>query len=474
MRSGAYISLLISLIAVAAEAGTTWTLTESAVIERALSTHLGIAAAREDAGMAAADLTSARGAFDTTVGGQVDHRIDKSASMAPQIFGTRTDTTRYELDASKRWPTGTETALSFGNTKRRVDGSAFINPTEYESLLSLDVTQPLLKNGAGIADRRNVSAAREAFKAADAAVQRRVQEAVRASLDWYWRIVFSQREVAVAQRAITAAQAFLAITEERYRLGTADGTDLLAAKANVASREANLLATKTVLEAATHGLKMELQLPLADPVAARDALPAVRGAQPSLDGAVALALANRPDFRAAQHQAEALQLKLQMAQNRKYPSLDLVGSLAINELSTISHGDAVGGMNNPNVLVGLRFSVPIENRAARGVRDRARHERAKALIDLKALENRIVHEIEERLATLPLLAGQVRSQERAELLQEERVALEQDQYGLGRSSSLEVIRAQDDHLAARLAAIRARSDAQRAWLDYRLATGQLP
>lgn len=464
----------IVLLGPAGWADPSWQLTEDKVIDRVLAAHLGIQAAEEDARAVAADLLAAKGVFDTTVSGQVDHRIDKSSSSAPAIFGTRTDTTRYGAGAKKTWPTGTETGLTFGNTRKRVDGSAFMNPLEYEAALEASIRQPLMKNVAGIVDRRSVAATREAIKSADWMVQRRVQEAVRGALGLYWDVVFGRREVQIAEHAVTAARLFLAITEERYRLGTADGTDLMAAKANVASREATVLAATTALEGAWRGLKTDLQIPVDAAVSVGPARPPLRRSPVGEEGAIALGLANRPDYRAGQARAEQLDLKLQMAQNKKWPSLDLVSSLALNQLATTSPGDAVKGMDNPNFLIGLQFQVPLENRRARGERDRARHEKARALIDLKALENAIVQEIHERLRTVGLRRREVSAQARAEALQAQRVALEQEEYQFGKSSSLEVIRAQDDHLAARLAVTRAQLGYTNAWLDYRLATAQLP
>lgn len=463
--------LLLPLVAFA---GSTWRLSEGDVIQRILKTHLQIEAAQTDADIAAADLRAAKGTFDTHLSATVDHRIDKSASMAPAIFGNRKDTTTIGAEAKTHWPTGTETTLGYLTTRERTDGSAFINPREFESRLSLGVRQPLLKNMAGVADRRFVAQARAALQSAETQVQRKVHEALRAGLGFYWQYCFATREVQVAQQAVRAAEAFVSITDERYRLGTADGTDLLAAKANVATRKATLLAAQAAVEAALRGVKTELQIPVEETVAATAGLPPLRQNLLAEATAISKALANRPDYLALQHRAEQMNLRLDMAQSRRWPSLDLVSSLALNQLSTRSYGDAIAGTDNPNVAVGLQFQVPLQNRRARGERDRAAHEKARTLIDLKTLENQIVHEVEERLASLRLFAQQVAAQGQAETLQQNRVDLEQEQYQLGRSSSTEVIRAQDDYLVARQATIRARQTYQQAWLDYQLATAQLP
>lgn len=472
-RAAIVVFLLVCAPAVAI-AGPAVRLTEAEVIQRVLQSHLQIQAAEEDARIVAADLRATQGVFDTKVAATVDHRIDKSSQSAPAIFGTRTDSTRWDLETTKTLPTGTETGLSFANTRKKVVGSAFMNPLEYAATVTMSVRQPLLKNVAGIADRRAVAQARAAVQSADLQVQRRVHEALRSTLGWYWRTAFAQREVAIAQQAVTAAQAFLAITEERYRLGTADGTDLLAAKANVASRAANVLAARTAFETVLRGLKTELQIPVGEEIVVAAGLPPAHGAVGTADGVIAVALAERPDYLAMRHRLEQMQLRLDMAQNKRWPSLDLVSSLALNQLAMTSYGDAVRGMDNPDVLVGLQLQVPLENQRARGERDRARHEQARALIDFKALENLIVQEIAERVKTVRLLGQQVDAQRNAETLQHSRLGLQQEKYQLGRSSSLDVIRAQDDYLAARLATVRAHNEAQQAWLDYRLATAQLP
>lgn len=424
--------------------------------------------------MAAADLLAARGVFDTRVAATVDHRIDKSSQSVPAIFGTRTDRTRFNAEAAKTLPTGTETGVTFTNDRRKVGGAALTNPLEFETAVAATVKQPLLKNVGGIVDRRVVSQAREALKTADLGVQRKTQEALRSGLGHYWRSYFAQREIVIAQQAVATAREFLAITDERYRLGTADGSDLLAAKANVASREATVLGARTALEDALRGMKTELQIPVDDTVTATAAMPSTRHALPGTDTAIAGGLTNRPDYQAMQHRIDQMQLRVEMAKNKRWPTLDLVSSLAVNQIATTSYGDAIGGADNPNFLIGMQLQASLENRRARGERDRAQHEKARALIDYKSLENQIAHEIAERLSTLRLLATQVGAQEKAEGLQQSRLQIQREQYKLGRSSSLEVIKAQDDLLAARVATLRARHAHQQAWLDYQLATAQIP
>jgi outer membrane protein TolC len=162
-------------------------------------------------------------------------------------------------------------------------------------------------------------------------------------------------------------------------------------------------------------------------------------------------MANRSDYAAARARVEARKIELSLAGNRKWPQLDLVGSLRLNGVDG-AYGDAlgeIGGGDHPAYFFGGEFAWPIENRFAKSESRRAEHEKKKALFELKDVENRVAQEVEERWREAQSTRTQVKNSREIEKVQGEKWHLELDKYRVGRSSSDLVIRYQEDYLEAR-------------------------
>ena len=98
------------------------------------------------------------------------------------------------------------------------------------------------------------------------------------------------------------------------------------------------------------------------------------------------ALKNRPDIKAADLLIEAAQFEEEKAKDDIRPDLSLVGDVGLTGTSD-SYGDSLdNSLRNPDNLwqVGVTFSMPLENRGAKGNYQQARasHYRAKTNAEL--------------------------------------------------------------------------------------------
>jgi outer membrane protein TolC len=340
-------------ITTSALAGPPLVLGPADVTERILAENLGIAAAKEDVGMASADLVMARGAHDLTVASSVTHQIDKFARSAPSIFGTRTDSTQFALDLGKKWQTGTETSLGFALDRSKTFGSTFISPLQHQAEVSMSVRQPLMNNVGGYQDRRRLTRARRALEATDLRYRWRVAERVHHGLQAYWTWFFTHQQLQIAQAAVTAAQEFLTITEERHSLGTALDADLFAAQSNVETRRAQVASVEVTLLESAQQVRQQIRLAPMQHIRPRITQAPHRYVPGAIAADVTQALTARPDHRALREDVEQFALQLQAERNARWPTLDLIGSLALNQLTTASMGSAIGGTDNPKWAAGI-------------------------------------------------------------------------------------------------------------------------
>jgi outer membrane protein TolC len=153
--------------------------------------------------------------------------------------------------------------------------------------------------------------------------------------------------------------------------------------------------------------------------------------------AVMTALADRPDYRAAQQLVRAAQLQVAAARDQRLPSLDLNANYG-----TIGHEI---GSNHPTFVVGMTVRMPV-------------FEGGRIQADVLNAQARL-HEVEDRASDLKLqIDNQVRSAlldeqssaqlvevaRRAQGLAQRELTLAQDRFRAGVADNLEVVQAQQE------------------------------
>jgi outer membrane protein TolC len=368
----------------------------------------------------------------------------------------------------KHFPTGTQAGLEFRNERVKyfnsvqVGGQPLFPPNAlFEPIIAFTVSQPVLKNTGGYLDRRTVKSAELNSLATELATQREIETLVYGAMSDYWNLVIIRQLIQSKERSVKFAQQFLSTTLEEKKLGTAEDTDVLAARANVLVRKDELLGTKEFERIWEENLRVKLGLGPYIHVVTVEKVPRFMTVDKSEASLVSAALAQRRDYRASKRELELREVKLEMARNQRWPSLDLYSSLELNDIQT-SYSNALGNVDNPNWVVGMQFSVPLENRAARASKKRADIEKTSAIVALKDLENRIANSVTRHYQEVKSRRRIVNQSKQALSLQREKLGQEMNKYSLGRSTSDLIVRFQDDVVAAEMSHFE-------AWLAYKTA-----
>lgn len=413
------------------------------------------------------NIMQSKGIFDTNLGAGVSHQIDDSAK-ASQIFGGRIDTTIAEISATKKLPSGTQ--VGFGLAQERlkyhdaltINGNPVFPPNAlFEPIISFSISQPVMKNVGGYQDRRTVKSAELGALAAELSAQRQVETLVYGALSDYWNLVIIRRLIATRVKSVQFARQFLATTEEEFKLGTAEETDVLAARANILVRDDELRALKEVERGWEEGLRTKLAMGPELYIENVEKTPPLVKVGGSISGRIAGALETRRDYQASKRELELRDVELAVAKNERWPSMDLYSTLALNEIRG-GFTDAWGSVNSPNWTVGMQFSMPLENRVARAGKKRSDIQKAAAIVALKDLENRIANSVSRHAKEVGARKKIVTQSQRVANLQREKLRQENEKYGMGRSTSDLIVRYQDDVVAAE------RGNAE-AWLAYKTA-----
>lgn len=435
--------------------------------------NLEIQIAQLDLSIKETDLPSALARYDTDLDIEADFEQDE-AEKSSVVVGTKTDTTRLNFALKRLLRFGTTLAMSFLN-QRNATNSTFtsVNP-HFDTDVEVSLTQPLLKNWAGIVDRSEVEMTRVDIEQFDLDTQDRIEEILAACEEAYWELVREHERVEIKTRALQDAQRFLNINRERIQTGLIEKPDLLAAEANVKQREIEVLIAENSFQSASNELRLKLNWAGQERILPTES-PAFEKEVAYLDQSLVTALSARRDYQKAKLEIDEKEVQLTMKRNERWPQLDLEATLTGNGLDR-HWEDAVGESyagDNPTYFVGVSASFPLERSEENAEHARAKFEKARAILEFQQTELKIVTEVESRVRDVNLAAVQADKRLAIESLQKEKLAEEEKKFSYGRSDSDTIIRFQRDVLDASEADLDAAIDHKKALIELSRAQNTL-
>ena len=297
----------------------------------------------------------------------------------------------------------------------------------------------------------------------------------------------SRMTVAVQQRSLELALELERTNRARVDVGQSPPLDLVAARAEVAQRQENLIVARTQVRQAEDALRtLVLDPKRSDYWIVRlepaDTVPPI-SQLPDVDTAVRRALADRADLVSARKTIENTETNVLVAENQTMPDLraqatylsrGLGGSRLLRTggfpgtiigTEATSFGSVLGQVLSsdfPTWSVGLTLTYPLGNTVEQANLARARIERDQAAARVRSLELSVVRDVRDAGLRLEQNRQRIETARLGRELAEQRLDAEQKRFGVGMSTSFLVIQAQRDLAVAR-------DNEQRALLEYQLA-----
>ncbi|HEY3359459.1 MAG TPA: TolC family protein [Polyangia bacterium] len=377
------------------------------VLGRALEGNLDLTRQGLDLAIAAARLEAARGQFDVVLGadGQAKQIRTPARPDLPIDFvaGTETDLSG-DLKLARQLETGGQVALTLAFTRVHSDfpltsgtlnipgfpSSGAATASFWQVPLTLSVNQALWRNrGTALATIQ----VRRAALARDVELLRRARTAtdvVQAVVGAYWDLAYQGRDLDIRRGALRLAEDQLQQTRDLIAVGRAAPLDLASVEAAIADRtEQVLLGEQLLVDASLRVRRLmgERVAPDAGPLtAAAPPAPTPRALDPR--ALLERALAQNPAVLVLRQATRLTELDLEAAENNLRPQLDFIGSFG-------SLGRKTGGWSSfkeafrfeaINWSAGLAFSLPVQNRGARGGAEAARLTLKRGRVDVADLE----------------------------------------------------------------------------------------
>jgi outer membrane protein TolC len=416
-----------------------------------------------------------------TYGAQSSNQASYSAlDAANQVTTEYSD---YQGTLEQRLPTGATLSANLYSLKNETNRSfQTINP-RYGSTLTFDFTQPLLKDFGFKMARREILVARDNQDISENQLKLTLTDTIFRVEEAYWNLVYSRENLKVRQESLKLARDLLAKNTREVEVGTIPPIDILSARAEVASREADILQAEAQVKNDQDTLRTLLNLPRekgspATVIVPSD-MPKTDPFELDFEEALTRALANRPDLASAQVDIRAKGLNLSYARNQTLPNLSLrasywspgVSGTQIlyqddDPLTGIIVGTIPGGpslafkdafrFKYKNWFIGLTLDLPLGSVVSRAQVTQAHLESEQAVLRHRDKEQQIMLEVETALRAVETDHKRAQAYQIARELAEEKLTAEEKKLRAGMSTNYTLLQQQRDLALARTNEIQAR------------------
>ena len=455
------------------------TLKDSLII--ALNSNYDIRIAKMDPTIKEKDIKIAKSEFDPLLNVTGESEDSEEASNSGVLVGIgggltdfRRDTNSLNASLETLIATGATITLEFEVNQQFVDPvSAFtLNNPVAESIVTAKITQPLLKNAGIFYNRSDIYIARNDKKRSILELKETAIEVINSTQKAYWELVKSIEELRVRRKSLERAEDLLRKNKIQVKVGTLAPIELLVAEEGVTGQIEGVVVAENDIKDKEDDLKQIMNLSNNALLFDVSIAPLDRASfidrNISLQKSIETALENRPEVFEQGLDIANARIKVMQKKNQLLPKLDFEAGIRYQGLAG-NKGNAIDrafSQDFQSEFYGIMFEVPLGNREARSNYSKAKLEERQTIFNTRKIRQEIVVEVRKAVRQINTNAERIKASKKAKELSQERLVAEEKKFKVGRSTSLEVIRAQAD-----LAVSEGR--ATNALVDYQISLGDL-
>jgi outer membrane protein TolC len=403
------------------------------------------------------------------------------------------DRSNYSAQLSQLIPTGGNLSVSLTgyslDTNRKF---MTINP-RYGSTLRLNFTQPLLKDFGYKISRREILIAQNKRDISENQFKDALLQTIYSVEEAYWNLVYSIEFLKVQRQSLRLAQDLLEKNRKAVEVGTLAPIEILSAKEQVATREAEVLETEALVESNEDRLKTVINLAAEEneiesvKITPKDK-PFYVKKEISLEEALRIAMEKRPDMEQTRIELKNKDLDISYAKNQLLPDLSFEASYWSPGISgtqiVYPPGDPFGdpiatvpressdalkdafNFKYKNWTVGFTLSIPLNTFLSRAAHAQAKVEKDQIMLQLKNQEQQAYLEIKNALRDVDTNYKRVQARKVARELAERKLEAEEEKLKVGLTTNYFVLQYQRDLANAQATELK-------AIIDYNLSLALL-
>jgi outer membrane protein TolC len=328
-----------------------------------------------DPAIAAAQVESARGAFDPMLtSGSFWESTDRPTGFLTDGFlitPEQQDASYLRTSITKPLLSGAQVGVAFNNDYYFRDNNpnpAILNP-QYQPNAEFGIVQPLLRGFGTAVNEAGIQIAGARANQSDWEFKRRMMEMVRSVESAYWQLYATQLSLQSIDEAIPQTEEILRVEIERQKGGTAIAADVGHARSNLLRMRNQRLQAVSNINEKYLTLRNLLGLPPSDqrPILLVDR-PVTEKVAINWDSAINIAIEHRPDVVRDRLAVYETQLQVMVAKNATLPQLNGEALYRVNGLGNdVSNSlDVLGSNNFTDWRLGFVFQYPLGNHVAQG------------------------------------------------------------------------------------------------------------
>lgn len=390
-----------------------------------------------------------------------------SALQGAKGASVTTKTMDYNVNWQQKLMTGTLYAIEFNNTREDTDQRfTNVNP-QYTSSLFATITQPLMRNFGMEITKTPLLIAQQNEMTSDQQLRMRIMDVALQVEQAYWDLVYYRDQLKVSQQSLARAQELYENNKKQVEVGTMAPLEVVAAEAEVASRQEGIITSQRLISNTEDRLKT---LVLGKEVARSWSIEVIPTETADLknlefteEAAIQKGMNDNPDLKALESDLKTRQLNTKLASNAMKPQLDLKGSVGLTGLggTTIlttddfppviigtipgGYGDALSTLpDNPTFAIGLVLGLPIGNKAAKADYVRADLDRKQAETVYENAKQNLILNIRLSMRNMENDIKSYEAAKASRVLQERKLDAERKKLEVGLSTNYVVLQYQDD------------------------------
>ena len=420
---------------------------------------------------------------------------EQPASSALIGAAVRTaNATDFSASISQLLPTGGSVSLGFVGENLRTNSTfQTTNPSKTASG-TFSFTQPLLRNFGRDTTTWLIRISKDTSDGSYQDLVRAVQNTVNSVEQAYWDLVYALQNLEVKKESLRIAQDLNRITRIKIDVGSLAPIDITQTEVGIATAEQDIITAEGLIGDAQDRLKRQLNFDRTQwsvPIAPTDQVRS-ETVQVKVDEGMTVAISTRPEILKEAYLVDADRIRYEYWSNQVLPQLNFVGSYGAAGLAgtffapdptdptgrrlllvdQTGFGDAYSDVlhvRHKNWSLGINFSYPLFNRAARGQRGTARYTWESDKSFLTTIRQNVVVEVRAAARAIDTAARSIVAASKGRELAEKNLDAEKKKFDNGMSTTFQVNQIQRDLSAARTVELQTLAAYRKALAAYHLA-----
>jgi outer membrane protein TolC len=370
----------------------------------------------------------------------------------------------------------------------------YLNPY-YNSTVSFQFTQPLLKGAGRFANTALIKIARRSLDQSRSNFEAQVNDAILQVVTQYWSAVQARGALDVQEKSLKLAEASYDRDKRSLELGALPPLDIYRSQSEVAARNVGLIQAGYALTQAEEDLRLTIGADR-DPQFKAMGLELTEKPEPTgelantdVDTALAQALSERPELDAIKDALASDQINLRLAHNQLEPNLQLQGFYQSSGLGGNQYNLETGqfiapggfgssmsqlfGFGYPGYGGTLSLTLPIKNRGGQANLGNALVSRTRDLYSSGQVREQITREVRNAIYQLDEAKQALSAGTTSFELAQKTLASEQRKYELGAETNFFVLDAQTRLAQAELTLLQTQVNYRVALAAVGHSTGDL-